>query len=289
MEVLEHVFTAGLPVLGDESMTAVRRFGVAVHVGLAVSARLGHRNDTRHRQPAFSMHSDPRIVVASRDPHSIEHFVRALVGEGHSVEIVRTGRELRTTIEDASPSLALIELALADQRGTEILRDLRAEDAHAALPIVLVSERADEIDRVVAFELGADDFVERSMSPRELALRVRAILGRVRPKGVWSSPERCAVGPFEIDRVRHTLCVDGAPVAVTPLELELMSRLAARAGRVETRESLVQHVWERSIDAPSRVVDTSIKRLRKKLGSHGDWIETVRGVGYRLRDTEQAL
>jgi two-component system phosphate regulon response regulator PhoB len=230
------------------------------------------------------MHPDPRIVVADRDPPSFEPFVRALVGEGHSVEIVRSGRELRTAIADAAPSLALVELALPDQRGTEILRDLRADPAHATLPVVLVSDRSDEIDRVVAFELGADDFVERSISPRELALRVRAILARVRPTATPMPSDHIVVGPFEIDRARHMLRVDGVPIAVTPLELELMSRLALRAGRVETRESLVQHVWKQPIDAVTRVVDTSIKRLRKKLGPRGDWIETVRSVGYRLRD-----
>jgi two-component system phosphate regulon response regulator PhoB len=236
------------------------------------------------------MDLDLRIVVANRDPVAMEPFVRALIGDGHSVEVVRSGRELRTTIADAAPSLALVDLALPDQRGTEILRDLRADPACSTLPIVLVSERADEIDRVVAFELGADDFVERSMSPRELALRVRAILGRVRPPGGRpAAMDRGTVGPFEIDRATHTLRVDGVPVAVTPLELELMARLASRAGRVETRESLVQHVWDRPIDSGSRVVDTSIKRLRRKLGVHGDWIETVRGVGYRLRDTRQTL
>ena len=230
------------------------------------------------------MRTEPRIVVADRDPHAAEPFVRALVGDGHTVEIVRSGHELLTAVADAPPSLALIEIALPDQRGTELLRALRADPAYAAIPVVMVGDRADEIDRVVAFELGADDFVQKGVSPRELALRVRAILSRARPATMPQTLHRFGLGPFQIDLPRHSLQADGREIPVTPLELKLMVRLASRAGRVETRESLVQHVWEQPNGIATRVVDTSIKRLRRKLGAHGDWIETVRGVGYRLRD-----
>src|SRR5207237_1154832 len=148
------------------------------------------------------------------------------------------------------------------------------------VPVLMRTARTDEVDRVVGFEVGADDFVTKPCSVRELVLRVRAILRR--GGGAEGDQERDQVGPIRVDPAAHRAYVDGQEVALTALEFKLLTTFMTRLGRVQTRESLLQDVWGVSSDLQTRTVDTHVKRLRETLGAGRDLIETVRGIGYRM-------
>ena len=145
----------------------------------------------------------------------------------------------------------------------------------------MLTARGDEMDRVVGFELGADDYITKPFSVREVVLRVKAVLRRGAP---GEAPSRDRVGPLRLDREAHRVFVDGAEVELTALEFKLLETFVARLGRVQTREQLLRDVWEMNVDLQTRTVDTHVKRLREKLGGGRDLIETVRGLGYRMSD-----
>ncbi len=179
------------------------------------------------------------------------------------------------------PSLVVLDLQMRPVRGPEVLRRIRRHEVTAGLPVIALSERQDEIDRILAFELGADDFLGKPISARELALRARAVLRRARPRST-KAPATLVVGALEIDSEQKRVRVDGRDVRLTQVELRLLRDLAARAGAVQRRERLLRRVWP-DAELGERTVDTHIRRLREKLGPTADAIETVRGVGYCLR------
>jgi two-component system phosphate regulon response regulator PhoB len=180
--------------------------------------------------------------------------------------------------------LVLLDLMLPDMPGTEVCKKLKSNPATAAIPVVMVTARGEEIDRIVGFELGADDYVVKPFSVRELILRVRAILRRA--EGPTENEERFTFGRLEVDRAAHRAWVDGQEVAFTALELRLLTMLHDRRGRVLTRDLLLDEVWGSHADVTARNVDTHVKRVREKLGPAGEYIETVRGVGYRFRSEQ---
>jgi two-component system phosphate regulon response regulator PhoB len=222
-----------------------------------------------------------------------EADLRALVDmnlrrEGFTTLQAATGLEALEIARHETPALVLLDMMLPDLSGTEVCRRLRAESATRSVPIIIVSARGEEIDRVVGFEVGADDYVVKAhLSTRELVLRVRAVLRRQTsaPLGTNqedSAPRRIQFGELTIDQDAHRVWVAGEEVALTATEFRLLSSLVTRAGRVQTRGSLLQDVWDMPPDLNTRTVDTHIKRLREKLGSIADNVETVRGVGYRF-------
>lgn len=231
------------------------------------------------------MRAAHRILVVEPSRSSSEEIATHLRQDGHHVTVVHRGESALDAIAAARPALAIVDATLPDTTGTELLRRLRDGGRSARLPVIVLSERDDEVDRVVAFELGADDYIVRPCSMRELALRVRAILRRTREPAPHRRRDHLRLGPLDIDVPRHRATVDDRPLPLTPLEFRLLTHLASRAGRVQSREALLEEVWGQDGDAVTRAVDTSIKRLRRKLGPAGAWIETVRGVGYRMRDT----
>jgi len=171
---------------------------------------------------------------------------------------------------------------LPDLSGTELCARVRVDQRLAALPIIMLTAKSEEIDRVVGLELGADDYVTKPFSPRELALRVRAVLRRRAPTG-----EEARVlehGALRVDPDSHRASVDGREITLTAKEFQLLVALMGRPGRVMTRERLLDEVWGSDITVTSRTIDTHLKRLREKLGRAGDLIETVRGVGYRFAE-----
>jgi two-component system phosphate regulon response regulator PhoB len=180
-----------------------------------------------------------------------------------------------------APDLVLLDLMLPDLTGTEVCRRLRSQSRTQEVPIVMITARSDEIDRVVAFEVGADDYVSKPFSLRELVLRVKAVLRRAdrpeTPGGVLR------FGRLRIDTAGHQAWVDGEEVILTALEFRLLSTLLLRRGRVQSRETLLHEVWGHDPGLPTRTVDTHVQRLRKKLGAASTNIETLRGTGYRLR------
>lgn len=179
------------------------------------------------------------------------------------------------------PALILLDLMLPDMPGTEVCRRLRGSPATRHIPIVMLTAKADAIDRVVGFELGADDYVTKPFSVRELVLRIRAVLRRT---SAQPSPagDVLAIGNLRVDFDGHRVWVDATEVVLTALEFRLLTALIKRRGRVQTRETLLRNVWEMQGEVTTRTVDTHVRRLRKKLGEASRYIETLRGVGYRF-------
>jgi two-component system phosphate regulon response regulator PhoB len=185
-------------------------------------------------------------------------------------------------VTEHRPDLVLLDLMLPDVSGVEICRRLKSNLATKDVPIVMVTAKGDEVDRVVGFELGADDYVVKPYSLRELLLRVEAVLRRTTPTPAGGGRGVLVFGKLRVDRDAHRVWVDGEEVTLTALELRLLSTLLERRGRVQSRPALLDDVWGMSGEVTTRTVDTHVKRLREKLGNAGPYIETVRGVGYRF-------
>ena len=183
------------------------------------------------------------------------------------------------------PNLIILDLMLPGMDGKDVCRALKSDPVTQLIPILMLTARAEEVDRIVGFELGADDYVTKPFSPRELVLRVKAILRRK------ELPEErgkvLQVGDLLIDTDRHHVSVKESLIRLTSTEFKLLLELVSRRGRVLTRENLLDRVWGYTYEGYARTVDTHIRRLREKLGSSGDFIETVRGVGYRFREEEE--
>jgi len=184
-------------------------------------------------------------------------------------------------IRERAPDAVILDLMLPDLPGTEICRQLKSNPKTASLPVIMLTARSDEVDRVVGFELGADDYIVKPFSVREVVLRVKAVLRRGTP---GEAPPRDQIGPVRLDRDAHRVFVEGHEIELTALEFKLLETFMARVGRVQTREQLLRDVWEMTGDVQTRTVDTHVKRLREKLLGGRDLIETVRGLGYRMSD-----
>ena len=224
----------------------------------------------------------PRILVLDDEPALLELVSVSLVKAGFLVETAATGRAAIQKLEAAPPDLLVLDLMLPDVSGNEICRKVRGHPALSDLPVVMLTAKSEEVDRVVGFELGADDYVAKPFSPRELALRVAAVLRRrAAAPGAGRSIEH---GVLRIDPERHRCFVKGEEIELTAKEFRLLEVLMSRPGRVMTRERLLDEVWGSEITVTSRTIDTHLKRLREKLGPAGDLIETVRGVGYRFAE-----
>ena len=224
----------------------------------------------------------PRILVVDATDDTRQRLCARLAEAGYEVSSAKQGAEALRHLEGGQGGvLVILEVVLPDMSGTDVLRRVREHPKLGQIPVMLVSARSDEIDRVIGFELGADDYVVKPFSERELVLRVAALLRRAKGTN-GASPDELHVGPMEIDVPRHEVRVHGAPVAVTALEFRLLLDLARRRGRVQRREELLERVWRYPGDLDTRTVDTHVKRLREKLGAARDYIETVRGVGYRF-------
>jgi len=233
-------------------------------------------------RPISSIHVAERILVVDDEPDLLELVRVNLDQAGLRVETAESGREALERLRRAPPDLLILDLMLPDVSGTEICRRVRAEPGLAQLPIIMLTAKADEMDRVVGLELGADDYVTKPFSPRELLLRVRAVLRRKQPQ--WTSGETLEHGAVRLDPERHRCFVQEREIDLTAKEFDLLQVLMLRRGRVLTRDQLLEHVWGSDIAVTSRTIDTHLKRLREKLGGAGDLIETVRGVGYRFSD-----
>lgn len=206
--------------------------------------------------------------------------------EGYRTLTAGTGeRGLALALGNPSPDLILLDLMLPDISGTEVCRRVRQHDPTRDTPVLMLTARTDEIDRVVGFEVGADDYVVKPFSVRELLLRIRALLRR---NSVSSAPRDevsdLASGPLRIDLEGHRVWAYDQEITLTALEFKLLTTLLSRRGRVQSRERLLEDIWNVQADLTTRTVDTHVKRLRQKLGRAGECIETLRGVGYRFAD-----
>ena len=204
---------------------------------------------------------------------------------GFDVATAARGREGLTLVQTRAPALVLLDLMLPDMVGTEVCRQIKSDPATRAIPVMMVTAKGEEVDRVVGFELGADDYVTKPFSVRELILRVRAVLRRGEAPAVATN---LRMGALTLDTDAHRALIDGREISLTALEFRLLHTLMLRRDRVQSRETLLHDVWGLDITVETRTVDTHVKRLREKLGNIGSLIETVRGVGYRLTPTPGA-
>ncbi len=202
--------------------------------------------------------------------------------EGYTVKVAHTGEAgLKLITEDPVPDLLLLDLMLPDMQGTEICKRLRLDKRTLRLPVIMLTAKGEEIDRVVGFEVGADDYVVKPFSVRELLLRIKALLRR--SDDVENSDGHLTFGCLNIDVPAHRVTVEEQEVPLTALEFRLLVTFFERRGRVQSREVLLEDVWDIHADVTTRTVDTHVKRLREKLEKAGAYIETIRGVGYRFR------
>ncbi len=199
---------------------------------------------------------------------------------GFETALATSATDALQQLRRRTPDLVLLDLMLPDMSGTEVCRQVKSDPRTRNVPVVMLTAKGDEVDKVVGFELGADDYVTKPFSVRELVLRLKAVLRRAVPAPAERPPER--VGPIRVDVEAHRAYVEGAEVVLTPLEFRLLTTLMARVGRVQSRDQLLTDVWDMSTEIETRTVDTHVKRLREKLGNARDLLETVRGVGYRL-------
>jgi two-component system phosphate regulon response regulator PhoB len=223
-----------------------------------------------------------RFLVVDDEPDLLELVRLSLVEAGFAVETATTGREALEQIRRSVPDLLVLDLMLPDMAGTEVCRHVRGQPELGHVLVLMLTAKSEEVDRIVGFELGADDYVTKPFSPRELVLRVRALLRRAQGAGSESSLLESEALRLDLDR--HRCFVGEEEVGLTAKEFQLLATLMRRPGRVLTRERLLDEIWGSDVTVTTRTIDTHLKRLREKLGERGELIETVRGVGYRFSD-----
>ena len=229
--------------------------------------------------PGIALPKD--ILVVEDEPDIRRLVVLHLEREGFRCRTASNGVEALREAKHAVPDLVVLDLMLPVIDGLEVCRRLRGDEGTTAVPIIMLTAKSEEVDRVVGLEVGADDYVVKPFSPKELVARVRALLRRTRP-----APEArvLSAGPLALDVARHVVTLHGQPLPLTPKEFDLLHALLESAGRVLSREHLLNRVWgyARADEIESRTVDVHIRRLRAKLGDVGNRIATVKSVGYRF-------
>jgi DNA-binding response OmpR family regulator len=228
-----------------------------------------------------------RVLVAEDERDVAELLRYTLTREGFEVILATNGADALREAREGRPDLVLLDLMLPQVNGWELCRRLKQDPATRDLPVIMVTARAEEGDKVLGFEVGADDYVTKPFSTRELLARVRAVVRRFRPAGTEERRHRIKVGDLVVDRQRFEVTVGGRAVGLTPKEFELLATLAAEPGRVFARDALLDLVWGRDGFVEPRTVDVHLARLRAKFVAARlpePAIETVRGVGYRYRE-----
>lgn len=230
------------------------------------------------------MPSKQRILVVEDDKHISKLIKYNLEKEGFQSTVVITGEEALEVLQLDPIDLIVLDVMLPKMDGFETCKRIRQNKAVAHIPIVLLTARGEEIDRIIGFELGADDYMVKPFSPRELILRIRAVLKRGRD--VEPEKDILTADGIMMDIPRHIVKVNDVKVELSPMEFKLLKTLINRRGRVQSREVLLDDVWGLSSDVTTRTVDTHIKLLRHKLGECASAIETVRGIGYKISDED---
>jgi len=223
-----------------------------------------------------------RVLVVDDEPDIVALVAYHLAKAGYRVGTAATGSDALAAARQERPALIVLDLMLPGLSGFEVLEQLRADEATRDMAVLMLTARREEPDRIRGLSLGADDYLAKPFSPQELVLRVGAILRRAAAGGTTTS-DTITAGPIAINRAEHRVSVGGQLLDLTATEYKLLLILAERRGRVQARASLLEAVWEAAPDIQTRTVDMHIQRLRTKLGSAGDLVETVRGFGYRLK------
>jgi len=222
----------------------------------------------------------PKILVVDDEPDALEVIGFKLKEAGYIPLTAADGQRAVELVREERPALVVLDLMLPKIDGLEVCKILRRDPATAGIPIIMLTARAAEMDRIVGLELGADDYVTKPFSPRELVLRIKKVLARTQQSDEPATHVR--IGVLDIDAVRHLVKVKDQPITLTATEFKLLELLARRRGRVQTRDRLLQDVWGYDNPIDTRTVDTHMRRLREKLGPAAEYLETIRGVGYRF-------
>jgi len=226
----------------------------------------------------------PLIIVVEDEPDIREIMLYNLRREGYEAEGFESGSEGLEAIRAKQPNLVILDLMLPGMDGLTVCQQVRAEAAIKATPIIIVSAKEEESDVVIGLGLGADDYVPKPFSPRELLARVKAVLRRSQQADQGDQHERVVIGDLIIDLEKHSVTVDGQLVKLTATEFKLLYQLASHPGRAYTREQLLNRVVGDGVVVVDRNIDVHVRAVRKKIGNYADHIQTVRGVGYRFAE-----
>ncbi|HUG09580.1 MAG TPA: response regulator [Opitutaceae bacterium] len=221
----------------------------------------------------------PRILVVDDEADTFEVLAFKLREAGFDPVQAADGKAALAKARSERPALIVLDLMLPEIDGLDVCRLLRRDPATASIPIIMLTAKAAETDRIVGLEIGADDYVTKPFSPRELVLRVKKLLSRAR--GTADMPLHVRLGDLEIDAARHSVAVGGNAITLTATEFKLLEVLVKRRGRVQSRDRLLADVWGYENPIDTRTIDTHMRRLRERLGPAAHLLETVRGVGYR--------
>ena len=223
-----------------------------------------------------------KVLVVDDEPDAIELIAFNLKCAGYEILTADNGADALTKARVFLPSLIVLDVMMPGIDGLEVCKMLRRDPLTDAIPIIMVTAKASELDRVLGLELGANDYITKPFSPRELVLRVKNLLNRQPPSE--SMDDQFKIGELSLSIARHQVTVGRKVVDLTATEFKLLSTLINRHGRVQSRERLLLDVWQYETDTDTRTVDTHMRRLREKLGKAGRFLHTVRGVGYRFDD-----
>ena len=223
-----------------------------------------------------------RILVVDDEPDIVALVAYHLAKAGYRISTASNGADALRMARQDRPALIVLDLMLPGMSGMEVLQQLRDDESGQDIAVLLLTARREEPDRIKGLSSGADDYLTKPFSPQELVLRVRNIIRRM-SQAQSGLPDVVRIGPILIDRSAHRVTVESTELDLTPTEFKLLVTLAERRGRVQSRASLLEIVWDAAPDIQTRTVDMHVQRLRTKLGAAGDLIETVRGFGYRLR------
>lgn len=225
-----------------------------------------------------------RVLIIEDEKDLAELLAFNLEKEGFAATCVHDGKAGLERASTELPDLIILDLMLPGLLGTEVCKALRKEKRTAQIPIIMITAKGDEIDRVVGFEVGADDYIVKPFSMREVSLRVKAVMRRFEKEAATPVPALFSIGDIVIDKERHTVVSAGSEIELTSTEFKLLLYLAEKKECVQSREQLLQKVWSYNNSGDTRTVDTHVTRLRGKLGAPGDIIKTVRGFGYKIEE-----
>ena len=268
---------------GVSSAELSERFATLARSRAEMAARsrsVGVRDETDVSKSSSPATELPRVAIVEDEAALVEVLQYNLERAGLATDVYERGDTALEGLRAHPPDVVLLDLMLPGLDGLELARTLKRNEQTASIPIIVLTAKGEEVDRIVGLELGADDYITKPFSPRELTLRIKAVLRR--GDGA-PAPTVLEAGSIRLDRTAHEAQLAGAPLQLTATEFRLLQLLLERQGRVQSRSQLLTEVWGYAEDVDSRTVDTHVRRLRRKLADEADRIETVIGVGYRLR------
>ena len=227
-----------------------------------------------------------KILIIDDEPDVTDLVAYNLRAKGLVAETLNDPNAAIGAAHDFQPDLVILDVMTPGLNGIQLCRLFRADPALKNTPVIFLTARAEEHDRVQGLEIGADDYICKPFSTKELVLRVQALLRRASRSSAPAPEKQLRAGRLALDTERHAAAIDGAPLDLTATEFNLLRLLMERRGRVQTREHLLLNVWRYETEIETRTVDTHVRRLREKLGPEAAWIETIRGVGYRFAEHE---